>query len=468
MCENFEDLKSVLNKLDKEQILAVLEQALKQQGDDTQLFHAIRRAALVLCQQQAVAQGGTSAVSKSCLSYLARQDFPSSFSFLPCSEDDCYFLDHPHKPQFLLLKFRSVLDPSLLCSSLYSTMQLFPKASSRVVRHEDGRKFQLGVERSSLTAVKVSEDIMDDLSTLPWVVSTVQRSVYQTSSVPLLQSYLLRSQASSQGSSLLVGFHHVLGDGMSYASFISSWSMFYQQAVERRAAPVEEDQAVLDLEGCLSYPGPSPGFSPRILQFTFQRSELEERRSCIQQGDCHVSINDVLLAECACALAGTRCAGQVMTRVVVLADMRGRSLEEKAWGNHVVDFHLLLPVADLMEDDVRAVARRIRSCVDAQTAELKVSRKLLEERNRERAQVPKLLCWNSWAKAGNLFLSSHFGAPAGLADFRWMNSMSVEDSSVAMVLPLVDPPSAIAVQLCLDDPNEIESLARRWGTGVML
>jgi len=78
-----------------------------------------------------------------------------------------------------------------------------------------------------------------------------------------------------------------------------------------------------------------------------------------------VTVNDVLLAQCACALAATAPRAELReivdseqhARIVVLADRRGRGVSTSAFGNFVAELGLRVPFQLLMGGDVAMVAR---------------------------------------------------------------------------------------------------------------
>ena len=169
-------------------------------------------------------------------------------------------------------------------------------------------------------------------------------------------------------------------------------------------------------------------------RFHFRAADLAPVRACVADGAPDVTLNDVLMAICACALAPFRapelCGNAV--RLALMADGRGRGLPVDFVGNAAVPLHVYVDWDTLRSHDLGAVARAIRRSVAEGLLTLPAA--CAADPVDPPAQKP-LLTWTSWARARGL-LEADFGM--GLRRFEWMNSYSIGAGDCFSVIPVTD------------------------------
>ena len=125
----------------------------------------------------------------------------------------------------------------------------------------------------------------------------VTLSVRRRDKAPLFQAFLLRCQDPLKGSALIASFDHVLGDGASYAMFISHWSAMYTKEL-LRSPPRPE--AIHEVPPHV-YPHEEECFSRRDFgklahRFIMTAAFLSASK-VLAAAKCVVTSNDVMMAQ---------------------------------------------------------------------------------------------------------------------------------------------------------------------------
>jgi hypothetical protein len=192
-----------------------------------------------------------------------------------------------------------------------------------------------------------------------------------------------------------------------------------------------------------------------------------------------LSSNDILMAQCACALAphrrpATPTAESATARISMLVDCRGRGWDAGRFGNGVVDMSFTLPWDILLAGDAAAAAALTSASVRAALRALRDDPTTFYDSMRKGAATPKLFVWNSWARAGRGLRSAAFADPAGPRRVEWLNALGLSDPSVVLVTAAPPPPGAppsepsaeaLSVQLSFTCAAEAEALDAVWGGG---
>lgn len=178
-----------------------------------------------------------------------------------------------------------------------------------------------------------------------------------------------------------------MGDATSYSMFMCTWSEKYQGLLEDLPSPADDEpQAALKLpKGVFRMATPATPTKPRQGlvpgRFGFKQEDLQALKAKVfpppgaaAAAAAECTTNDILMAEFACAVAPFRLAAlreaagrgwhaQVHdpihqpVQILVLADRRGRGIDQDSFGNHNADLSIRLSFQLLLSGDIAAVAR---------------------------------------------------------------------------------------------------------------
>lgn len=330
------------------------------------------------------------------------------------------------------------------------------------------RSFHVGCEDAKLSLVMVSPSVLHNVREISLACDRLQIGV--PPETPLFQAFLFRCKDSAEGCVLVSCFHHVLGDATCYGTFLKKWSDLYgglgHKSLHRAVAT---DVPLRVYEGKDSRPKPIPnpkGVSARRYQFT--SGWLSSLKEELRDNPERVSTNDILLAQCMIALGPMRRANlggdeSDTAYVALLADHRGRGLDSETWGNATVDLSLFIPWGMLESKNVIEVACELRRQIKSEFELLGTDLKGFNERRMSSAKKKRLFCWNSWAKAGNIIVSSNFGDKDALEDFEWLNLLHHTDIDTVLCVPVLHPEGSLAVQVSCQNTQETDRLDEFWG-----
>ena len=152
---------------------------------------------------------------------------------------------------------------------------------------------------------------------------------------------------------------------------------------------------------------------------------------------------------------------------MVLADHRGRGIQEGMWGNHSVDLSILLSFRLLLSGNVAGVARAISGALHYEMHKLEHDLVLYNFEKRQNAGKAKLFLWNSWSRIGHGLAHARFGGDEhSLLDVEWINMASLETSD-GSALVAVSPFSSkgISIAVAIDASSacdELQALSAIW------
>ena len=309
---------------------------------------------------------------------------------------------------------------------------------------------------------------------------------------PLFMAFLLRCEDESHGCVLMTGFEHALGDAASYALFLKAWSQKYENLNDRLRSVQPVPQTIPHgtyQDSAVDIACPASGLMPR--RYILTAAALASFKAQLGSSSSDLTSNDILMAQCACALAPHRrpppaapgeapaaVGGGAEARISMLVDCRGRGWDAGRFGNGVVDMSFTLPWDLLLAGDAAAAAAlasvRVRTALRA----LRHDPAAFHDSMRHGAGTPKLFVWNSWARAGRDLRSATFGDPAGPRSIEWLNALGLSDPTVVLVTAAPPPPppgaspadgpaagEALSVQLSFTCAAEADALDAVWGGG---
>jgi hypothetical protein len=293
---------------------------------------------------------------------------------------------------------------------------------------------------------------------------------------PLFLAFLLRCEDESQGCVLISGFEHALGDAASYALFVKAWSDKYEH-LNNRLRKIQPVPRTIPHgayhDSAMDIPCPAGSLMPR--RYILTPAALASFKAQLGSTGSTLSSNDILMAQCACALAPHRrplAPHGAEARVSMLIDRRGRGWDADRFGNGVVHTSFALPWDLLLAGAVAAAAALASARVRAALCALQDDPEAFHASTRRAAAAPKLFVWNSWARAGRVLRGAAFGDPAGPRRVEWLNALALSDPSVVLVTAAPPPPGAppsspdaLAVQLSFTCAAEAEALDAVWGGG---
>jgi len=445
-----------------------------------------------LHQQQPAYQGQV--VDKACIkNFVIPKPKGTSAAFRELTPTDEYYFDYPHAPQRICYRFKNMLDPMLLAQTLDKALEELPMAASKVCTFQGKRNFHVGCESAKLPMLLVEPKTLSMYLDLSFLCERMMQGV--PPDVPLFQPYLFRAEDPSHGCTLVVCFHHVLGDATCYAKFLVKWSQIYEQYLSRPGY-TPHDITDIPRKACgpkdlqrSKVPLPSQQKETFARRYFFGPKHLAALKAELGANPEGVSTNDMLMAQFCCAVGPLRRAklGGTAAYIALLADHRGRGLDADMWGNATVDLSIFVPWDLIESGDVLLVARDIRKQIKSEIDLLGRDIPAFNTRRFESAKKPRFLCWNSWLKAGKSMLDARFGANSGMFDFEWLNLLHHTDINTALTVPSLlqfgtdvapvqnasclsaftgaKQAQYLAVQVALQSAAEVQSVHQWWGDG---
>eukprot|EP00286_Rhodomonas_abbreviata_P019134 CAMPEP_0181311160 /NCGR_PEP_ID=MMETSP1101-20121128/12981_1 /TAXON_ID=46948 /ORGANISM="Rhodomonas abbreviata, Strain Caron Lab Isolate" /LENGTH=733 /DNA_ID=CAMNT_0023417857 /DNA_START=108 /DNA_END=2309 /DNA_ORIENTATION=- len=338
---------------------------------------------------------------------------------------DEHYHNNPHRIQRIGFHYASMLSPTKLMQSLQLTIEDFPIVGSKVV-HCHGQtglrhRFHLDAENVSIRLINVEPHMLDSMERCEELCEAVTPRSPDQKENPLFECWIFKSSDISKGSILIAGFQHTLGDATSYGIFMRRWSEHFQQIAKTEEASNDHlllPPGVFTDYACIPKRFPKNPLGTIYRSYAFSDFALAAVKRAVSNSGCKelLSGNDILLAQCAVALAPTRfqASGQhldSLTRIFILCDSRGKSLPAGSWGNHVSDVVVDLPWRMLLEGNVGRVAALCRKRLLTDMDLLKNNLAQFNYNRSMRMDVPKLFVWNSWAKPGELMRCAQFSGP---------------------------------------------------------
>lgn len=271
-----------------------------------------------------------------------------------------------------------------LQASLDANLALFPPADCDLLRGEDSDRFVPASEPISIT-----EEARPDVSwdTLPQQIGSFAPPLRQRGSQEA--GLALRLSHMGEGSVLGVSMSHILGDGFSLFSFLTSWARIacglpgLQMHFDREllwSLAAKDQSAPLALDEYRRTPEATCGLhwekkrearvwsAERFAHMDFPIAGIQELVAAEKAKGNAVSSNDIV-----CALAWKeqlRSEGGTLqgdARLCMPVDLRRfpRSVRLDYFGNAVTIAILELPKAEVLDLETPALAARIRHAVDA-------------------------------------------------------------------------------------------------------
>lgn len=355
----------------------------------------------------------------------------------------------------------------------------------------------MGVETAKLPMVLVDPSILDTYLDISFLCERLSEGV--PPDVPLAVFVFFRTPNPSDGCVLVSAFHHVLGDATCYARFLKSWSAVYE-ANCKRSGYVPHPISDIPKRPCTKadlrrgHPKANPSNSFTARRYFFTESQLKNIKGTVigSSNPLGISTNDVLIAQAACALGPGRRAeisggpnGRDFAYIALLADHRGRGLDETQWGNGTVDLSIFVPWTLIMEGNVAAVAQSVREQIKSEFHMLQNDLDAFNKHRFASAKNKRLFCWNSWQKAGRDMCTSNFGG--SLCEFEWLNLLHHVDIDTVLTVPslaqfgdkqlvggsmysslskaLRSGGMYLAIQISCKDNQEVARLSQMWGDG---
>ncbi|EKX32545.1 hypothetical protein GUITHDRAFT_121297 [Guillardia theta CCMP2712] len=414
--------------------------------------------------------------SGACMALILRKPKESIHRFQSICWNDEFYVTNPTAIQRIALKFEHVLDPSLLLQSLDDVVKKFPTITSKICHYQGKLCFHLASEQVTLRVILVKPHILSDMN--QWYNACNEYrpvSNESTERPPLFQAFILLSNDPSHGCVFVVCFDHVLGDAITYGIFLNHWSQEYSLLKEKFGTNLAS--SLSNLPPCMyerpSMPPPiTPPHQIRMLRYELNTQFLSTVKAQYCSPSDRLSTNDILMAQCACALAPHRKGPQAMpyAHIIVLTDRRKRGLSEDFFGNAVVDINVYISMQLLLEGNVLAVARDIRKAVNNGLYILEHNLPKFNEEKlaAEKSPYPKLFVWNSWMRAGRSILDAKFGEEKGVLRFEWLNLLAnatPNSPEVILAFPVAQPSGTMAIQISSENWDEFKSIAKYWGEG---
>jgi hypothetical protein len=327
-------------------------------------------------------------------------------------------------------------------------------ALSKVAMFKGKRSFHVGCEDAKLCVIVVAPEVLNSPREMSIVCDKMQQGV--PPDVPLFSAFMFRCKEASKGCALVSCFHHVLGDATCYSVFLRKWSEIYQQLDHQKGitrTPANEVPTGIYQRRGDTRPKMNPLLPPvQARRYLFTPKFLNNLKKVLGSNSDRVTTNDMLLAQCMCAIGPLRRANlggyaSPAAYVALLADHRGRGLDEDSWGNATVDLSLFIPWGMLESGDAVAVARELRRQIKSEFDLLGSDLNAFNARRMESAKKPRLFCWNSWVKAGKTMVGCDFGEGSAMQEFEWLNLLHHTDIDTVLAVPVVSPQGTIAVQV---------------------
>eukprot|EP00667_Euglena_gracilis_P009097 EG_transcript_9227 len=334
--------------------------------------------------------------------------------------------------------FEDFIDPTSLCQSLAVMVGKFPGLTGRIVTLDGASKYFIKpwVNPPSICAIEVPAAIVSTPEHWSTVTDWYPARPGRVAGSTLFQVLFLHSAEQSAGCTLLVSIDHVLADATTCSFFLYDWSVMHcnmfpatHRAVEMVTAGNTE-YALGDLT---------------VRRFNFHPKMFSSLKALINADappDAQVSVNDILVSMCACAVASRATKPGKVARLAMMADPRGRGMDPNFMGNAAMPINIFVEWALLSSHDLSSVARSVRRSINAALEGMRETC-LLEPNNNVTQEA--LLQWNSWARARNL-VEADFGH--ALKKFEWLNLRILKESHIFIVVP-VTVDGGLALQVAL-------------------
>eukprot|EP00960_Hanusia_phi_P032897 750128-Hanusia_phi.AAC.2 len=414
--------------------------------------------------------------SGACMALILRKPKESIHRFQSICWNDEFYVNNPTAIQRIALKFETVLDPSLLLQSLDEVAKKFPTIMSKICHYQGRLCFHLSSEQVTLRVILVKPHILSDIN--QWYHACNEYRPVSNDPAerpPLFQAFILITNDPCNGCVFVVCFDHVLGDAITYGIFLNHWAREYSMLKEKFGTNLAS--SLSNLPPCMyerpSMPPPlTPPHQIRMLRYELNQQFLGSVKAQFCSSSDRLSTNDILMAQCACALAPHRKGTQATpyAHLVVLTDRRNRGLAEDFFGNAVVDINAYISMQLLLEGNVSAVAKEIRKAVNhgLHILEHDLPKFNEEKLAAEKSPYPKLFVWNSWMRAGRSILDANFGEEKGILQFEWLNLLAnatPNSPEVILAFPVAQPAGTMGIQISSDNWDEFRSIAQYWGEG---
>lgn len=410
-----------------------------------------------------------------------------NYRFMDMTFVDKHYYEHG-MPQFLGFRFSHALDPSRTVQALKLALKEYPVVGSKVTAQLGDLKFLLEEGNLALQLINVSPDLLSSpIGQLMQVCDIMCPRPRDYKQNGLFYGFLFRTSNKEDGSVLIAGFHHVMGDAFSYAMFMSKWSEFYQRLASSasKTAEIKMPEEAFTQVNLLDPNYMKSPTGPVHHSLAFTEAALKTLKENAMQGGQKgeiLSTNDLLCAQAACALAPTRFrksgATSVMdeVRICMLIDFRGLAVPERTFGNRWTDSSIDFRWQELLEGNVLQVARKLRAHLKADTELMKrdFPSYQREKDRRDQRKLYRMFTWNNWSKAGEEMRKVNFAQPGGdaqLMDMRWCNCTWLPTTQTAVVEPMaaVSPKDPKIVVWIASDRDvagaELQMLNKVWPGG---
>lgn len=407
---------------------------------------------------------------------------------------DRYYWDNMHAMQWLGFRFSEALDPTLTVQSLKMAIAEYPVVGSKVIVDDGKNKFHFDAETVSLRLVRVEGRMLEKLDELQQLCDVIRVPNADQKQNPLFKAFLYKSSDVRDGSALICGFQHCVGDAMSYSLFMHFWSRCYERLCQTTTLPpdLEMPPEVFAQYSLLKSRHHRTDSSPLYRHYAFSARDLQLLKQEVMveslEGEI-LTTNDILCAQCAIAVApfrfeklGLEGDMEEEVRIYMLVDSRGRckdGREINKFGNFVSDIALDFAWRELLDAssaNVVRVARKIRATLKQQVTLMENFAQFDDDRG-ERKKLRKLFCWNSWARVGNTLREAQFqgNSPSkrsNLQEMTWFNAAWSPDVETVVIEPMAcvnaengDPLLVVHVASPLATAEaEGQSLGRFWWT----
>jgi len=342
------------------------------------------------------------------------------------------------------------IDPQKLCQSLAMVIPQFYTFTGAVVLLNGVHHVKTAVHEPSITAINVPLDIVSVSANWNHVIDHLPLREGPVPGAKMMQILLLHTPNPNDGCTLLVTLDHAVADATSIAFFVTSWSKMHTKMFGGSPAPKMPLPQDLDLPS-------HEGLVIRRIYFQSQRlTQLKNIINDQKRSPHQVTVNDILMAMCASALAAHTAPRGPKARVSMMADPRGRVIAAGFVGNGAMPMDLYVDQAAIRSNDLAAVAITLRHAVLEALETLKASHFNV---NPAPPTEEALMEWNSWARAQNL-LDANFGT--GIRNFEWVNLRLLTINRLFIVYPTTNA-GGLGLQVALP-PNEMAYLLQIWNT----
>ena len=174
--------------------------------------------------------------------YVVPQTESTIERFVELSSSDRYYYENPHRRQFIALKFLHLIDPTLLCQSLFRLADLYPKINSRICVFEGRPHFNLQKDAIKVRLISIEPQVLLDVYEIRRACFHLSDQLDKQGNKSMLYVFLLRSSDPHLGCILAAGFDHSLGDAASYSMFLHALSEDYANVLSASSARTDPDE----------------------------------------------------------------------------------------------------------------------------------------------------------------------------------------------------------------------------------